>query len=272
MSETYYVIFDKKSFFSYRCFAKDKFPPDKEKIIIYDKIDDFTNSNFPNLSTNELVIFWHISGTEDYALDFTEKNRQQIDDKYGKKIILKVGKSQSGTAINEAKELEWFDVAGSGNYILEYFKDNSWDIKKCIDNLPKIKIVDNLKLILELFLPLDIDMHALADKRTTDKRKYLKEMFDDVEDGFYLNKFYETKKLIEDIPDGDNKNKLKTILYIDEGENSCICKFLKLLEDKKKGCAGLTEQDVLEVNSFFRNNKKKTFHDWYWELSTLNFQ
>lgn len=130
--------------------------------------------------------------------------------------------------------------------------------------------------ILQIFLNTDIDLQALEILFKNNKKqaaKYLKEMLIDIEDGLFLNKFYEAKKLIEDMPEGNNKNELKDFLRVDEGENSYIYKFLKLLEDKKKACASLTEKkDVEDVISYFSNKEYETFHDWYWELTSKSTQ
>lgn len=137
--------------------------------------------------------------------------------------------------------------------------------------------------ILSFFLPLDIDMQALEllcndeeKRKRNDHIKYLKDMLKDAEDGFYKKKWDNCKseavKLLEQIPKGDNKNKLVALLGITDGENSCIYGFLNML-DENKG-KDIKEDKVTSVISYFENqchvkywNDINSFHNWYCSLA-----
>ncbi|MBF8275355.1 MAG: hypothetical protein HW390_428 [Candidatus Brocadiaceae bacterium] len=258
MRKIYYALIDIKEYFLDSCFdAKRGFTQDINKIRSFGTINEFLKSDYFNKQDCELAILWHITGTESYEL--TKENRQKIDEKYGGKVIFKVCKSESGSAIKEAKEQPWFDIVGSGSDILKYFTDNEWDIEKCIKNLPKIKAVEKLRLILTLFLPLDIDLQALTDERLTDKSKYLKEMLSDVEDSFFMNKFENSRKGIEGITDENYGKKLNDLF---DKNSFDIHNFLNSLDKRKANLMGeeLNEKFWEDITSF---------HDWYSQLVIL---
>lgn len=102
-----------------------------------------------------------------------------------------------------------------------------------------------------LFLPLDIDMQALKILLNGDKKKesvkYLKEMLDNVEDSFFMNKFKEAKKLIKRMP-----------------EENHIYNFMSSLDKKKTEV--VIEKELEE--EFWKGIT--SFHDWYLKLATLS--
>lgn len=200
-----------------------------------------------NVAKNCLIYL--SSGVGDYLAQAREKGLRITDTPYEFK--------KQVTKIHEHGNLSWV------NSILEYCKKK---LSKTFD-----------AYFLRLFLPLDIDMQALADDRVTDKKKYLQEMFADAtEVDFYKNKLSnchsEASKFIEQMPDENNKTKLKTLLGIDNKETSCIYNFLNLL-DITKGKT-LEKKDIDAVLKYFEQccndgyyKDINSFHDWYCALA-----
>lgn len=146
----------------------------------------------------------------------------------------------------------------------------------------QIKKISNI--ILHLFLPLDVDMQALEilwDEGKSDKAKkqkavdYLKEMLTDTtdtDDKFYQKKFTKARTLINEMPDGDLKNKIqdKHLLGSEEKKDGAVLhNFLVQLDklrEKTKG-ADLCEEDVKNLLEYFNKQDYKSFHDWYCALA-----
>lgn len=114
------------------------------------------------------------------------------------------------------------------------------------------EIINNYKQIRNIIrnlLPLDIDIQALSKMKVTNKVKYLKDMFNNVEKGFYANKFSETKKLINDLSSGSNKNKIGDLFIKDKS----IENFLNNLDKMKEKPDSLNENDAQTVISYSNN-------------------
>lgn len=261
MRKINYALLDIKDYFFDSCFAKkEKFTLDLNKIRRFDTIKEFLASDYFNKQGGELAIFWHVTGTETY--ESTKENYQKIDRKYGSQVVFKVCKSESGTAIREAKEQAWFDIVGSGNDILKYFTDNEWDIERCIKNIPKINALEKLKLTLMLFLPLNIDVQALTNKKLTNKIEHLKMMFKDSRNGFYTKKIEIVNNLIKQIVDGDSKDKIKTFFTKD----NYIHEFLNSI-DKKIAKIDLVQKDAEDIISY-SSTSFSSFYHWYTTLAS----
>lgn len=230
---------------------------------------------------NEIVdkLIFHYSGRESVNVKKAGNIVKELQELIGSAIFIAV--SSGDTQQSNARELGIKIVTTYTELVskIEEIKDTiivSWTEAFDVYCAEETKIGANrefLRYPLHSFLPLDIDIQALKilwnDNKKKDAMKYLKEMLTDIEDGFFLHKFDKLKKLR---PEVDNKNELKDFLSIDEEENPYIYKFLELLEGKKKKCAGLTENDVQEVISYFSNTDYMTFHDWYWKLTCKGSQ
>lgn len=143
-------------------------------------------------------------------------------------------------------------------------------------------------LLLHIFLPLDIDMQALEILWNDEKARkackhinYIREMLADAKNdpAFYKTKLLtcqrEAMKLLEQMHEGENKDKLKTLLGIDYIEKlapalSCIFRFLDLLDQDGYLGTDYQETDVETIVSYFKEccddrywKDINSFHDWY---------
>ena len=236
-----------------------------------------------NNKSNQTILIWHLtcsSFNKKPVKDDFEKAVQYAKDNTQYILDHKLGVSDNNNFYNLAKKERWFDFADSWNELHNLFKDGKgYFLAKGINNLPSYKIRKNVQNISYNFLSLDVEMQALQilwnDNKRKDAMKYLEEMLGDIENGFFLNKFSESEKYFKQIPGGDEKDNIKNkySIGIDQKEDSYIYEFLALLDQKKKGGNHLTENDIQEVISYFKDNVGffNSFHEWYREFDTLRF-
>ena len=121
-------------------------------------------------------------------------------------------------------------------------------------------------IALSTFLPLDIDMQALSDKKV-DKEGYLKQMYSESSD-YHKSLPGQLKELQEkinklEIKDTDG-NRVKELIGLDKSkpEESPICKFLVSLASEK-----IKDEELIPL---FPDNKiedANLFYQWYRELA-----
>lgn len=297
------VLLDAKDFFWNECFGNDKITVHPDDVKELDSANDFLKSTSFEQREREIVLLWHLTGTHDrsFSKQLCKELTEQIDDKY-KNLILKIGKSEVGIVVQQAKELAWFDFVWCGRDITYYFKTNDWDIDKCIKTLPARKKAEHLssamRFLLQLFLPLDIDMQALG--AVEDAERYLNDMYTGLKELYELDKykerdqnkhyrqklydlwyllglFKENKKMVS--PDAkkltpiDNPSQelLRLAgLELRKSEQSHIYRFLECLDttnsEAHEHCRSadyLREPFNLKVN----DKPVRSFHDWYCALA-----
>lgn len=126
------------------------------------------------------------------------------------------------------------------------------------------EIIKNYKQITNIirdFLPLNIDIQAF--KKVTNKVKYPKEMLKDTEKGFYTKKLEIVNNLINEMVNGNNKDKINDLFTKD----NYIKEFLNRLDEMKEKINTLEEKDVQNIISYSSTNFPSFCH-WYTSLAS----
>ncbi len=144
---------------------------------------------------------------------------------------------------------------------IEENKLSKKSLKLCLEEI--IKNYKQITNIIRNFLPLDIDIQALSDKKLTNKVKYLKEMFKDTEKGFYTKKLEIVNNLINKMVNGNNKDKINDLFTKDD----YIKEFLNRLDGMKEKIDTLNEQDVQNTISY-SSETFPSFCRWYTALAS----
>lgn len=164
-------------------------------------------------------------------------------------------------------------------------------ISNVFEQLKKEAVNCTTLYLLHSFLPIDIDMQALADPRNKDKKGYLEKMYKDNDKLYkrdhYIQKLYDLWYLLgEKPPQSDdwkpsaeakkvikindpNSNLLKVAgLHNGKPKESPIFKFLQPLDDKS-----IVPSETFKVDFSFEihgtgKSRVESFHDWFIALDT----
>lgn len=246
------------------------------------------------------VLIWHLSSSR---IDNTLFSLPEL----GKAITLldrcqfthKFGVTDNDESYRQqVRATGWFSAVESWAELKDRFSKNIDNGLEEKENLIKA----TKKHLLHSFLPLDIDMQALADERVTDKKKYLQDMIKDLDELYnseeyagkdkkehYCQKLYDLwyllgqKEYLEEIgkkasskvenltPIDNPLDPLKTLAGLNNADpmESPIYKFLKSLDTCKKDDKNVTVASLCEPFKDWKINDKniKSFHDWYCALA-----
>lgn len=140
-------------------------------------------------------------------------------------------------------------------------KNTRKNLRVCLEGI--IRNYKQIRNIIRNFLPLDIDIQALSDKKVTNKIEYLKEMLKDTEKGFYTKKLEMVNNLINEMVDGNTKDKINGLFTKD----NYIKKILNRLDEMKGKFDTLKEEDVHNIISDSSTNFPSFYH-WYTSLAS----
>lgn len=260
------------------------------------------------------ILIWHVSssifeGEQVSYLKIGNITKEYFDKRSDFKYKFAVSNDDQFREYSDGAKWFSIDARDWDNFSVLFQKGDAYCLTHGLKNLPEVNKKEQIKKIvsylLHLFLPLDIDMQALADKKV-DKQKYLQEMKHDLADLYksgeyagkdknkhYRQKFYDlwyllgrkeylgkikksaSVKVNSLTPIDNPSNDLLNLSGFDNGDpkESPIYKFLESLDAIK-----VNGKDLAKVKDYllepFKNKGLKindeeinSFHDWYCALA-----
>lgn len=209
---------------------------------------------------NADIIIVHLGFATRTTLSAVGKELQEIKSITNPSALI-IGVSSSPDFIDKSREcgfpaFYYFNVIRLLKKAIEESKLQNKNFKLCLEEI--FKNYKQITNIIRDFLPLNIDIQALSDKKVINKIKYLKEMLKDTEKGFYTKKLEMVNNLINEMVNGNNKDKINDLFTKD----NYIKEFLNRLDEIKEKIDTLKEEDVHNRISHSSTNFPSFYH-WY---------
>ncbi len=228
---------------------------------------DFNKSNQDDVQTDIIIV--HLGYITNRSISKIKNELNILRKNYEDSLILGVSSADNfrdEAMKNGVPSFSYSQLLNKLEKAIEVRGENT--LKKVLK-----EIIDSLEYknkLLQLFLPIDIDIQALEKLSKENKMglavKYLKEMLKGAEEvNRFADKFTEAKEHIGKVTDEGLKKKLNDLIGDDE-HCSKLYGLLEIFDTYKEKVDDLDETNVQSMLNYFEDEVFESYHDWYCKL------